>query len=106
MAPYIKKERFTDEDTHLTALKALRAPSLKAKEIILVHSKLDAMIKRLSYLEDLMDSHVRNVSNEVKERHNNKSLHKTKLCRFWHGGYCRYGNSCNFAHGADELRSR
>jgi hypothetical protein len=32
------------------------------------------------------------------------SSHKTKLCRFWQIGKCNLGNTCRFAHYADELK--
>ena len=31
---------------------------------------------------------------------------KTRLCKHFEKGYCRRGNTCNFAHGSKELRPR
>jgi hypothetical protein len=31
--------------------------------------------------------------------------YKTSKCRFYESGHCKYGKSCNFAHGDEELRS-
>ena len=28
-----------------------------------------------------------------------------KIARRWEGGFCRFGDRCNFAHGDDELRN-
>merc|ERR1719228_2772550 len=37
----------------------------------------------------------------------NTHLFKTEVCRSWSElGYCPYGDSCQFAHGAQELRVR
>jgi butyrate response factor 1 len=39
------------------------------------------------------------------QTHNGNSRFKTELCRSWStSGACRYGDKCQFAHGADELR--
>ena len=42
-------------------------------------------------------------------RHLNKktnALYKTEICRNWdESGECRYGRSCQFAHGSTELRT-
>jgi hypothetical protein len=42
-------------------------------------------------------------------RHSNKktnTLYKTEMCRNWdESGECRYGRSCQFAHGSSELRT-
>lgn len=33
------------------------------------------------------------------------SLYKTKMCRYYLNGECRFGDDCVFAHGTEELRS-
>merc|ERR1719240_60863 len=35
----------------------------------------------------------------------NKQLHKTKLCKHFLKGKCRYGSECSYAHYQDEKRS-
>jgi hypothetical protein len=36
-----------------------------------------------------------------------KSKWKTEICHYWEMyGYCKYGDSCAFAHGTDELNKR
>ncbi|KAK1306458.1 Zinc finger CCCH domain-containing protein 39 [Acorus calamus] len=34
----------------------------------------------------------------------NKLFYKTRLCQKFSAGNCPYGNSCNFAHGSNDLR--
>jgi len=43
---------------------------------------------------------------DIEEELNKQDLYKTELCKSWveSGGFCRYGEKCQFAHGPDELR--
>ena len=34
------------------------------------------------------------------------AVYKTELCSRWVSGMCPWGDSCRFAHGADELKPR
>ena len=44
--------------------------------------------------------------NKTNQTNINSSRYKTELCRpFEENGYCKYGDKCQFAHGAQELRS-
>ena len=46
------------------------------------------------------------LNNKVNQNNINSSRYKTELCRpFEENGYCKYGDKCQFAHGAHELRS-
>ncbi|XP_076464592.1 uncharacterized protein LOC143296508 [Babylonia areolata] len=58
------------------------------------HRKLD---RSLSDSEDRINGNGRGV---------NSSRYKTELCRpFEESGHCKYGDKCQFAHGAHELRN-
>lgn len=49
------------------------------------------------------------LSEEEKQRfvQTYRSKEKTELCKNWEVyGWCKYGNTCSFAHGIEELRSR
>ncbi len=46
------------------------------------------------------------VNKQQQNANVNSSRYKTELCRpFEENGYCKYGDKCQFAHGAQELRS-
>jgi len=34
----------------------------------------------------------------------NKDNFKTKLCKNWDSGYCKFKEECHFAHGTDDMR--
>ncbi|KAK9804884.1 hypothetical protein WJX72_010088 [[Myrmecia] bisecta] len=38
--------------------------------------------------------------------HPHHPRYRTALCRYYSNGFCRYGTTCNFAHGVDQLRAR
>ena len=54
------------------------------------------------------DNKFYNNEKEKSEEHNNfKTKWKTEICRNWEMyGECKYGNSCAFAHGDSELKTR
>ena len=42
-----------------------------------------------------------------EDRNDFKSKWKTEMCHYWEMyGFCKYGDSCAFAHGSDELNKR
>ena len=42
-----------------------------------------------------------------EDKNDFKSKWKTEICHYWEMyGYCKYGDSCAFAHGTDELNKR
>ncbi|KAI8645070.1 hypothetical protein BD408DRAFT_412197 [Parasitella parasitica] len=47
----------------------------------------------------------KSADNQDDSEKKQKSLYKTELCRNWEeSGHCRYGNKCQYAHGAADLR--
>ena len=50
--------------------------------------------------DDAHSSKIRRMAPE-----DNVSKKKTKMCQNFSRGFCRYGESCAFAHGSDDLRS-
>jgi len=74
--------------------KVVRAGSLIIPK--LMHAKYDPQKVKLSLFSEL--------PTVLKF---NTHLYKTEICRRWTEiGYCPYGESCQFAHGAKELRMR
>lgn len=48
----------------------------------------------------------RMLSRREKKLERKRASYKTKLCRNYMNGHCQFGNSCQFAHGSEELRVR
>ena len=42
--------------------------------------------------------------NNNNNGHRDNDLSKTKLCKFFQNGDCRYNDNCRYAHGESELR--
>lgn len=64
-----------------------------------LHRKLDRSIS-----DPIGERPVSNVN--LQQRNVNSSRYKTELCRpFEESGHCKYGDKCQFAHGAHELRT-
>ena len=49
----------------------------------------------------------KNKNKHSEDKNDFKSKWKTEICHYWEMyGYCKYGDSCAFAHGNDELNKR
>lgn len=76
----------------------LSAPELNQTQDNL-HRKLDRSIS-----EPIGDRALNNMN--LQRNNVNSSRYKTELCRpFEESGHCKYGDKCQFAHGAHELRT-
>lgn len=105
MAPRIKLEKHSFSSIDRSRINKTLLKSKKLKELQSINHKLELVLKRLDNLDRAVEQNFKDVTEKLVTAEGRSAYFKTRICRFYMHGYCRFGDSCRFAHGRNELRT-
>ena len=86
-----------------------KSPKIKKEEVIEEEFEEDdySGLAGDNHYKNFKQSKYRNKIRYSEDTNDFKSKWKTEMCHYWEMyGFCKYGDSCAFAHGTDELNKR